>query len=59
MCVIVKLPGRSTQLPMESPTDVENPMRLCSDPQLLTDLPADFEKFGGIFKILIANFKKY
>jgi len=59
MRAIVRLPGWSAQLPTESPTDMENPMRLCSDTQLLTDLPADFKKFGGIFKILSVNFKKY
>jgi hypothetical protein len=59
MRAIVRLPGWSTQLPTESLTDMENPMRLCSDTQLPTDLPADFKKSGGIFKILSANFKKY
>jgi hypothetical protein len=49
ICVTVRLPGRSAQLP----TDVANPMHLCSDTQLPMDLPTDFKKSGGIFKILV------
>jgi len=47
------------QLPMESPIDVANPMRPCSDIFLPMDLLTDFKKSGGIFKILVRNSKKY
>jgi hypothetical protein len=49
----VRLSGRSTQLPMEA----SNAMRACSDTYLPTDSPTNFEKSGGIFKILVRNSK--
>jgi hypothetical protein len=58
MCVTVRLPGRSAHLPTESLTKAANPMRTCSDTYLPTDVPTDFEKSGGIFKILLRNSKK-
>jgi hypothetical protein len=45
MRTTVKLSGRLAQLPM----DAANPMHACSD----TPLPTNFEKSGGIFKILV------
>jgi hypothetical protein len=48
-----RLPGRSAYLS----TEAANPMRVCSDTYLPTDVPTDFEKSGGIFKILVRNSK--
>jgi len=53
MCVTVRLPGWSAHLPTESPTKAANPMRMCSDTYLPTDVPTNFEKSRGIFKILV------
>ena len=49
MRTTVKLSSRLAQLPM----DAANPMRACSDTPLPIDLPTDFEKSRGIFKILV------
>jgi hypothetical protein len=57
MRATVRLPGQLAQLPMESPTDAANPMHPCSDTFLPTDVPTDFEKSKGIFKILLRNSK--
>jgi hypothetical protein len=38
------------KLPTDLLTDAANPMRTCSDAQLLTDLPTDVENYRGIFK---------
>ena len=58
-CMIVRLPGRSAQLPTNLPTDAANPMRPCSHKHLLTNLLTDVEKSGGIFKILVWKSIKY
>ena len=57
MHATVRVPGQSTDLPKESPTEAGNPMRACSDTYLPTDMPTDFENSGGIFKILVRNSK--
>jgi len=48
-----RLPGRSVHLS----TEEANPMRACSDIYLPTDVPMNFKKSGGIFKILVRNSK--
>jgi hypothetical protein len=35
---------------MDLPTDMAKPIRVCFGAQFPTNLPMDFEKYGGIFK---------
>jgi hypothetical protein len=49
MRVTVRLLGWSAHLPMKA----ANPLRACSNTFLSTNMPMDFEKFGGIFKNLV------
>ena len=57
MRATVRLPSQSAQLSTASPMDAANPMRACSETILLTDVPTDFEKSGGILKNLVRNSK--
>jgi ABC-type microcin C transport system duplicated ATPase subunit YejF len=57
MRATVRLPSQSAQLSTASPMDAANPMRACSESILLTDVPTDFEKSGGILKNLVRNLK--
>jgi ABC-type microcin C transport system duplicated ATPase subunit YejF len=57
MRATVRLLGQSAHLLTASPTEAVNPMRACSETYLLTNMPTDFEKSGGIFKNLVRNLK--
>ena len=57
MCATIRLPSRLAHLPKESPIKVANPMHVCFDTYLPTNVSTIFKISGGIFKILVWSSK--